>query len=121
MNEHHPDDELRDGLAAWDPAKRFGEAPPGILTRVRAFRQDERPLLIQGFLSPARLGWAMAFLILLVAVLTWQRMPVGFGTGAPAVEAQTTVRVQMHASNGTRIFWTIQSTSPPDVGERRNQ
>ena len=121
MNKNHQDDGLQDELAAWDPAERFGELPPGLMARVRESLQDEPPPLLPGFLSLARLGWAMALLILLVAVFAWQRIPVGLSTGKSSMEAQTTVRVQLRSSNGTRIFWTIQSASFPDAGERRNQ
>jgi len=121
MSKNHQNDGLRDELVAWDPAERFGEPPPGLMARVRESLQDEPPLLLPGFLSPARLGWAMALLIFLVAVFAWQRMPVGLGTGKSTMEAQTTVRLQLRSSNGTRIFWTIQPASLPDAGQRRNQ
>ena len=121
MNKNHQDNGLRDELAAWDPAERFGEPPPGLMARVRESLQDEPPALLPGLLSPARLGWAMAILILLVAAFAWQKMPVGLGTGKSAMEAQTTVRLQLRSSNGTRIFWTIQPAPLSDAGERRNQ
>ena len=120
MNKEKPDDGLQDELAVWDPAERFDEPPADLLARVRESLREAPTPLKPGFLSPARLGWAMTVLILLMGVLAWQRKPVTSGTDESVLEAQTSVRLQLRSSNGTRIFWTIQPASLTDADERRN-
>jgi len=120
MHKDDHDDGLRDKLAAWDPAKCFGESPADLLARVRESLRGEPTPLLPAFLSPARLGWAMAVLIFLLGVLTWQQMPVGLSTREPTLAAKSNVRVQLRSSNGTRIFWTIQPASMVDADERRD-
>ena len=120
MHKGDHDDGLRDKLAVWDPAKRFGESPADLLARVRESLRDEPTPFLPAFLSPARLGWAMAVLIFLLGVLTWERIPVGLSTHESTLAAKSSVRVQLRSSNGTRIFWTIQSASIVDADERRH-
>lgn len=107
MGGRRPDEELRSRLEAWDPAKEAGPPAPATLARIRRAMLDS-PATPTG---TARLLWASAAVGLAVLIIVWQlSLPRHENLGSVTITKP--VRMQFQASNGTRIYWTVQPALP---------
>ena len=116
MTEKPHDEKIRKRLTDWDPAERFGPPRPEALLRTRRAIWTGLEAPSPARVSATRLAWAMAAVALVTAFITW-RMMIGIepaadsrirlagDTGIP--ERTIPVRMQLRASNGTRIYWTV--------------
>ena len=97
------DDELRSRLEVWDPAKDAGPPAPATLARIRRAMLDAPATSI----GTARLVWATAAVALTAVMIVWQ-LSLPRNEMLASVDVTKPVRMQFQASNGTRIYWTVQ-------------
>lgn len=109
---------LRDG----DPAARSGAPHPDAVESVRrhlraAAREHRAAGRAPARLPGSRLAWAAGLagaLILGLLLLREERRAPQLADAAVALQPLS-VRLEMQASNGVRVYWTIQpATDPPD-------
>lgn len=114
MNERdkrNDDTSLREALRDWDPAARLGE--PSAET-VEARQAHLRRAALAHQLESERstlalpMRWAAAAALALVAALTLMRSSEPTPELAPKVASAESVQMHLTASNGTRIFWSVE-------------